>query len=69
MITLAVLIIALIILAIVAVIVFLIGGTAFLLTFGDVIVAIFIISLIVKHFLKKKRRTKGLSGPFFFIFS
>lgn len=56
MITLAALIITLIILAIIAVIVFLIGGTAFLLTFGDVIIAIFIISLIVKHFLKKKKK-------------
>ena len=56
MITLTALIITLIILAIIAVIVFLIGGTAFLLTFGDVIVAIFIVSLIVKHFLKKKKK-------------
>ena len=56
MITLAALIITLIILAIIAVIVFLIGGTAFLLTFGDVIVAILIIGLIVKHFLKKKKK-------------
>ena len=50
MITLTALIITLIILAIIAVIVFLIGGTAFLLTFGDVIVAI------LKHFLKKKKK-------------
>ena len=56
MITLTALIIALIILTIIAAIVFLIGGTAFLLTFGDVIIAIFIISLIVKHFLKKKKK-------------
>lgn len=56
MITLTAVIITLIILAIIAVIVFLIGGTAFLLTFGDVIVAIFIIGLIVKHFLKKKKK-------------
>ena len=56
MITLAALIITLIILAIIAMIMFLIGGTAFLLTFGDAIVAIFIISLIVKHFLKKKKK-------------
>ena len=55
MITLAVLVIAFIILAIIAAVVFLVGGTAFLLTFGDVIVAIIIIGLIVKHFLKKKK--------------
>lgn len=56
MITLTALIITLIILAVIAVFVFLIGGTAFLLTFGDVIVAIIIIGFIVKHFLNKKKK-------------
>ena len=55
MITLTILVIALLILAVTAVLVFLAGGTAFLLTFGDVIVAIVIIGLIVKHFIKKKK--------------
>ena len=54
MITLLILVIALTILAIVGAFVFLAGGTAFLLTFGDVIVAIIIIGLIVKHFMKKR---------------
>lgn len=56
MITLTALIITLIILAVIAVFAFLIGGTAFLLTFGDVIVAIIIIGFIVKHFLNKKKK-------------
>ncbi len=55
MITLTILIIALLILAVTAIFLFLAGGTAFLLTFGDVIVAVIIIGLIVKHFLKKKK--------------
>lgn len=55
MIALTILVIALLILAVTAVLVFLAGGTAFLLTFGDVIVAIVIIGLIIKHFTKKKR--------------
>ena len=57
MITLTALIITLIILAVIAVFAFLIGGTAFLLTFGDVIVAIIIIGFIVKHFLNKKKKS------------
>lgn len=57
MFTLTALIITLIILAVIAVFAFLIGGTAFLLTFGDVIVAIIIIGFIVKHFLNKKKKS------------
>ncbi len=54
MITLTILIIALAIIAIVGIFAFLIGGTAFILTFGDVIIAAVIIGLIIRHFLKKK---------------
>lgn len=56
MITLATLIILLVVLLLIGIAVFFVGGTAFLLTFGDVIVAIFIIAMIVKHFTKKKNK-------------
>ena len=56
MITLATLITLLVVLLLIGIAVFFVGGTAFLLTFGDVIVAIFIIAMIVKHFTKKKNK-------------
>ena len=56
MITLATLIVLLMVLLLIGIAVFFVGGTAFLLTFGDVIIAIFIIAMIVKHFTKKKNK-------------
>lgn len=56
MITLATLIALLVVLLLIGIAVFFVGGTAFLLTFGDVIIAIFIIAMIVKHFTKKKNK-------------
>lgn len=55
MITLTILVIALLIIAIVLAFTLLAGGAAFLVTFGDVIIAVFIVTMIVKHFLKKKK--------------
>lgn len=55
MITLTIFVIALLIIAIVLAFTLLAGGAAFLVTFGDVIIAVFIIAMIVKHFLKKKK--------------
>lgn len=55
MITLTILVIAFLIIAIVAAFTLLAGGVAFLVTFGDVIIAVFIIAMIMRHFLKKKK--------------
>lgn len=55
MITLTILLIALAILVISGILAVLGCGLGFLLTFGDVILCAFIVYLIIKHFVKKKR--------------
>lgn len=47
--------IALLIIAVVLVLVVGIGGTAFLLVFGDVIVFIWILVAIIRHIFKRKK--------------
>lgn len=56
MITLTLLLIAIAILVIVGAVSLFVGGAAFVLTFGDVILAGVIIFLIVRHFVKKKHK-------------
>lgn len=55
MITLTILVIALLFVAIALAFTLLAGGAAFIVTFGDVIIAVILIAMIVKHFLKKKK--------------
>lgn len=55
MITLTLLLIAIAVLVIVGAISLFIGGAAFVLTFGDVILAGVIIFAIIRHFIKKHK--------------
>lgn len=55
MITFLALVLILIILAVVSVIILAVGGSAFILVFGDLIVCIAIIVWIIKHIFKKKK--------------
>ena len=43
------------ILIIAGIITILVGGTAFVLTFGDVIIAVIIIYFIIRHFVRKHK--------------
>lgn len=54
MITLSILVIVLLVLAVVASLIALVCGSAFLLVFGDLIIAALIIGLIIKLFRRKK---------------
>lgn len=56
MITLTLLLIAIAILVIVGAVCLFVGGAAFVLTFGDVILAGVIIFLIIRHFVKKNHK-------------
>ena len=55
MILFLVLVLTLLILVVVSAVILTIGGSAFLLIFGDVIVCISIIVCIIRHFIKKKK--------------
>ncbi len=55
MITLTLLLIAIAVLVIVGAVCLFIGGAAFVLTFGDVILAGVIIFAIIRHFIKKHK--------------
>lgn len=55
MITLTLLLIAIAVLVIVSAICLFVGGAAFILTFGDVILAGVIIFAIIRHFIKKHK--------------
>ena len=55
MITLILLVLIAAILIIAGVITILVGGTAFVLTFGDVIIAGIIIYFIIRHFVQKHK--------------
>lgn len=55
MITFLALVLILVILAVVSVIILAVGGSAFILVFGDLIVCIAIIVWIIKHIFKKKK--------------
>ena len=55
------------ILIIAGIVTILVGGTAFILTFGDVIIAGIIIYFIIRHFVRKhKNKDQGLTQPLFF---
>ena len=56
MITLLVILAVIIGLVLVGAVLVFAGGAAFLLTFGDVIIAILIIVAIIRHFWKKKHK-------------
>lgn len=56
MITLTLLLITIAILVIVGAVCLFVGGAAFVLTFGDVILAGVIIFLIIRHFVKKNHK-------------
>ena len=60
MITLTTLVITLIVLAVIAAIVLATGGLAFIVAFGDVIIAAGVIALIARHFIKKRGTKKGV---------
>lgn len=51
-----ILLLTIIILITIVVIAVSIGGSIFVIVFGDVIVCIFIIGLIIKHLLKRKKK-------------
>lgn len=55
MITFTILLIALAILIVTGIIMLLAGGVGFLVTFGDIIICGFIIYLIIRHFVRKKK--------------
>ena len=54
MILFTLLMIALVVFAVITIITILIGGVGFIVVFGDLIICILLIVLIIKHFLKKK---------------
>ena len=54
MILFTLLMVVLVVLAAIVVLVLGVGGTAFLLVFGDVIICIWLIVVIIKHIFKKK---------------
>lgn len=54
MITLALIAAVILVAAIIAIVAIISGGIGFLLTFGDIIVAVLIIWLVVKAFIKKR---------------
>ena len=55
------------ILIIAGIVTILVGGAAFILTFGDVIIAGIIIYFIIRHFVRKhKNKDQGLTQPLFF---
>ena len=55
------------ILIIAGIVTILVGGAAFMLTFGDVIIAGIIIYFIIRHFVRKhKNKDQGLTQPLFF---
>ena len=55
------------ILIIAGIITILVGGAAFMLTFGDVIIAGIIIYFIIRHFVRKhKNKDQRLTQPLFF---
>lgn len=55
MILFTILLFALLILSVLVILTIGIGGIAFLLVFGDVIICIWIIVMIIKHFIKHKK--------------
>lgn len=58
MILFTILLIMILILAVVAITVISVGGSAFLVIFGDLIVCIAIIVFIMKHLIERKKRKK-----------
>lgn len=58
MILFTILLIMILILAVVAITVISVGGSAFLVIFGDLIVCIAIIVFIMKHLIEQKKRKK-----------
>ena len=55
------------ILIIAGIVTILVGGAAFMLTFGDVIIAGIIIYFIIRHFVRKhKNKDQRLTQPLFF---
>ena len=68
MILFTILLIMILILAVVAITVISVGGSAFLVIFGDLIVCIAIIAFIMKHLIERKKRKKWeiLRGLVFF---
>ena len=55
------------ILIVAGIVTILVGGAAFMLTFGDVIIAGIIIYFIIRHFVRKhKNKDQGLTQPLFF---
>ena len=55
MILFTILLLSLLILSVLIILTIGIGGIAFILVFGDVIICIWIIVIIIKHFMKRKK--------------